>query len=71
LLAENAEMLSVLEATGLNWTRDLDKSLLTMRAPLPIVIAGPLSPGHPRRPPTVTQSRGAGSTANPGLRPQT
>ena len=48
LLAENAEMLSVLEATGLDWTRELDRSVLTIRAPLPVAAYGSLSPGHPR-----------------------
>ena len=48
LLAENAEMLSVLEATGLVWTRELENSVLTMRAPLPVVVSGSLTPGHPR-----------------------
>jgi RimJ/RimL family protein N-acetyltransferase len=46
LLAENKEMLSVLEATGLDWTRHLDRSVLTLRAALPIVASGSLSPGH-------------------------
>jgi RimJ/RimL family protein N-acetyltransferase len=48
VLAENAEMLAVLEATGLDWTRQLDDRVLTMRAPLPVVESGSLSPGHPR-----------------------
>lgn len=48
LLAENAEMLAVLEATGLDWTRALDNRALTMRAPLPVVQSGSLSPGYPR-----------------------
>jgi RimJ/RimL family protein N-acetyltransferase len=34
LLAENNEMLSLLEATGLRWTRTLDEGVLTMRAAL-------------------------------------
>lgn len=49
VLADNPEMLSVLEATGLDWTRELDKRVLTMRAPLPEV-PGALSPGHSRAP---------------------
>ena len=44
VLAENAEMLRVLEATRLDWTRDLDKSVFTMWAPLPVVESGQLSP---------------------------
>ncbi len=47
VLAENADMLAVLEATGLGWTRQLDERVLTMRAPLPVVESGSLSPGHP------------------------
>jgi RimJ/RimL family protein N-acetyltransferase len=47
-LAENAQMLAVLDATGLNWTRELGDSVLTMQAPLPVVESGSLSPGHPR-----------------------
>ena len=50
VLAENAEMLAVLEATRLDWTRHLDQSVLTMRAPLPVAESGSLSPGHPRSP---------------------
>ena len=63
VLAENAEMLAVLEATGLGWTRQLDESVLTMRAPLPVVESGSLSPGHPRsslspdRPPHLETQR--------------
>ena len=41
-------MLAVLEATGLDWTRELGERVLTMRAPLPLVESGSLSPGHPR-----------------------
>ena len=48
VLAENAAMLAVLEATGLSWTRELTEGVLTMRAPLPVMEAGSLSPG-PRR----------------------
>ncbi|MFZ2017018.1 MAG: GNAT family N-acetyltransferase [Nocardioides sp.] len=48
VLAENAEMLAVLEATGLDWTRELDKSVFTMRAPLAVAAYGSLSGGHPR-----------------------
>jgi RimJ/RimL family protein N-acetyltransferase len=48
VLAENAEILAVLEATGLDWTRELDESVFTMRAPLPGAESGSLSPGHPR-----------------------
>ncbi len=48
VLAENAEMLAMLEETGLNWTRELGDSVLTMHAPLSVVESGSLSPGHPR-----------------------
>jgi RimJ/RimL family protein N-acetyltransferase len=48
VLAENAEMLAVLETTGLDWTRELTDSVVTLRAPLPVVEARSLSP---RRPP--------------------
>jgi len=46
VLAENAEMLRVLEATRLDWTRDVNKSVFTMWAPLPVVESGQLSPSH-------------------------
>ena len=46
VLAQNAEMRQVLEATRLDWTHDLDDGVLTMRAALPVVAAGSLSPGH-------------------------
>lgn len=46
VLAENAPMLAVLEASGLDWSRKLNDSVLTMRAPLPVVESGSLSPGH-------------------------
>jgi RimJ/RimL family protein N-acetyltransferase len=39
LLAENDEMLSVLGATGLEWTREVDKGVLTMRAALPTTLS--------------------------------
>ena len=48
VLAETAEMVAVLEATGLDWTRELDNSVLTMRAPLAVAGYGSLSAGHPR-----------------------
>jgi AcrR family transcriptional regulator/RimJ/RimL family protein N-acetyltransferase len=48
VLAENAGMLHVLEATGLEWTRALEQGVITMRAPLPVVASGSLSPGRPR-----------------------
>jgi RimJ/RimL family protein N-acetyltransferase len=48
LLAENAEMLALLEATGLDWTRELEDSVFTMRAPLPVVESGSLTPCHRR-----------------------
>lgn len=40
LLAENSQMLSLLEATGLRWTRELEKGVLTARAPLSPIVAG-------------------------------
>lgn len=36
VLAENSDMLHVLERTGLPWTRSLEEGLLTLRAPLPV-----------------------------------
>jgi AcrR family transcriptional regulator/L-amino acid N-acyltransferase YncA len=47
VLAQNTEMLRLLEATRLDWTREIEEAVLTMRAPLPVVDAGSLSPGHP------------------------
>ena len=47
VLAENTGMLRVLEATGLDWARELEEGVLTMRAPLPVVAAGSQSPGRP------------------------
>lgn len=44
VLAENTPMLAVLEATRLDWTRELTDSMLTMRATLPVVESGSLSP---------------------------
>ena len=41
VLAENAGMQRVLEATGLDWTRELKESVLTMRARLPSAASGP------------------------------
>jgi GNAT superfamily N-acetyltransferase len=46
VLAENTAMLAVLEATRLDWTRELTDSVLTMRAPLPVVESGSVSPGR-------------------------
>jgi hypothetical protein len=40
-------MQRVLDATGLHWTRELDESVLTMRARLPSAPSGPQPPGHP------------------------
>lgn len=48
VLAENAQMLAVLEKTGLDWSREPDDGVLTMRAALPVVEAGSLSPGRSR-----------------------
>jgi AcrR family transcriptional regulator/RimJ/RimL family protein N-acetyltransferase len=48
VLAENAEMLAVLEATGLDWTSEPGERVVTMRAPLPVVESGSMSPGRPR-----------------------
>ncbi|HEX7536435.1 MAG TPA: GNAT family N-acetyltransferase [Dermatophilaceae bacterium] len=47
VLAQNTGMLRLLEATRLDWTRQIEEAVLTMRAPLPVVDAGSLSPGHP------------------------
>jgi RimJ/RimL family protein N-acetyltransferase len=47
VLAQNTDMLRLLEATRLDWTREIEDAVLTMRAPLPVVDAGSLSPGHP------------------------
>lgn len=46
VLAENAEMLAVLEQTGLGWTREVDNGVLTMRAPLHGGKSGSRSPKH-------------------------
>jgi len=40
VLAQNTTMLQVLEATRLDWTRELDKAVVTMRAPLPVLAPG-------------------------------
>ena len=40
LLAGNKQMLSLLETTGLCWTRELDKGVLTARAPLEPTVPG-------------------------------
>ncbi len=50
VLAENAGMQRVLEATGLDWTRELDESVLTMRARLPSTPSGPQPSATRRRP---------------------
>ena len=50
VLAENTGMQRVLEATGLDWTRELDESVLTMRARLPSAPSGPQPLGHPSSP---------------------
>ena len=47
VLAQNNDMLRVLEATPLIWTREIEDAVLTMRAPLPVVAAGSLFPGRP------------------------
>lgn len=44
VLEENKGMLHVLEATGLNWSRERDRGLLTLRAPLPVAASGPQAP---------------------------
>jgi AcrR family transcriptional regulator/RimJ/RimL family protein N-acetyltransferase len=66
VLAQNHEMLHVLEATSLDWTRKVEEAVLTMRAPLPVVDAGSLSPAHP--PPTRVSSR-VQSEGGPAARP--
>jgi AcrR family transcriptional regulator/RimJ/RimL family protein N-acetyltransferase len=40
VLAQNTMMLRVLEATRLDWTRELEEAVVTMRAPLPVVAPG-------------------------------
>ena len=50
VLAENTGMQRVLEATGLDWTRELNESVLTMRARLPSAPSGPQPLGHPSSP---------------------
>ena len=52
VLAENTGMQRVLDATGLDWTRDLDESVLTMRARLPSASASP--PARPAVAPQVS-----------------
>jgi RimJ/RimL family protein N-acetyltransferase len=37
VLAQNTTMLRVLEATRLEWTRELEEAVVTMRAPLPVM----------------------------------
>ena len=41
VLAENSGMLRLLEATRLDWTRELKEAVVTLRAPLPVVAPGP------------------------------
>jgi len=50
VLAQNDEMLRLLEATSLDWTRTVEEAVLTLRAPLPVVEAGSLSPARPSLP---------------------
>jgi AcrR family transcriptional regulator len=50
VLAENTGMQRVLDATGLDWTRELDESVLTMRARLPSAESGPQPLAGRRRP---------------------
>ena len=40
VLAQNTTMLRVLEETRLDWTRELEEAVVTMRAPLPVVAPG-------------------------------
>jgi AcrR family transcriptional regulator/RimJ/RimL family protein N-acetyltransferase len=49
VLAQNTDMLRLLEETRLDWTRETEDAVLTLRAPLPVLEAGSLSPG-PGRP---------------------
>ena len=44
VLAENTDMLRLLEATRLDWTRTAAAAVLSMRAPLPVVASG--APGR-------------------------
>ena len=65
VLAENAEMLRVLEATRLDWSRDVEDSLLTMRAPLPVVDSGSLSARHSTSPRHPDASEGVAAATTP------
>jgi AcrR family transcriptional regulator/RimJ/RimL family protein N-acetyltransferase len=47
VLAQNNEMLRVLDSTRLVWTRHVEDGVLTLRAPLPTAAPGVGSPGHP------------------------
>ena len=48
VLAQNTTMLRVLEATRLEWTRELEEAVVTMRAPLPVMApkSGPTVHAH-------------------------
>ena len=53
VLAQNNEMLRVLESTRLVWSRHVEDGVLTLRAPLPTVAT---RANHPGRPPLTTPS---------------
>ena len=46
VLAQNNDMLRVLDATRLDWTREVDEGVLTLRAPLTTAATGAASPGR-------------------------
>jgi hypothetical protein len=50
VLAQNTTMLRALEETRLDWTRELEEAVVTMRAPLPVVAPGSGSTVHPQTP---------------------
>ena len=50
VLAQNNEMLRVLEATGLVWSSQVQDGVLTLRAPLPTTTSRATSPGGPPSP---------------------
>ena len=50
VLAQNNEMLRVLDATRLAWSRQVEDGVLTLRAPLPAVASDAKYPGRPPSP---------------------
>ncbi|MEI8080730.1 MAG: GNAT family N-acetyltransferase [Actinomycetes bacterium] len=47
VLMDNAGMLRVFELTGLDWTKEIEQGVATMRAPLPVAGSGEQAPGRP------------------------